>query len=169
MTSAELLLDAHGRIAGRVHAVARDVTPEELHARLTPEANTIAWLLWHLARVQDHHVSALAGDEQTWVREQWGSRLGLANDPGLTGYGQSAAEVGALRIEDPALPSAYYDAVAARTAEYLRGLDDEALDAVIDRSYDPPVTVGVRLVSVIDDDLEHAGQAAFIKGCVRHR
>ncbi|RYZ26721.1 MAG: DUF664 domain-containing protein, partial [Propionibacteriaceae bacterium] len=45
-----------------------------------------------------------------------------------------------------------------------RTLDDAALDRVVDDAWDPPVTLGARLVSVLDDDLEHAGQAAFLLG-----
>lgn len=169
MTLSELLIEAYGRIGGIVHEVCDDISPEDLHHRPDPEANTIAWLIWHLTRVQDHHIAQLRGGPQVWVREGWGTRLGMDDDPQLTGYGQSPAEVGALTISEPRLLSAYYDAVAAETAAYLAGLDASALDVVIDRSYDPPVTVGVRLASVLSDDLQHAGQAAYVKGCAERR
>jgi hypothetical protein len=54
--------------------------------------------------------------------------------------------------------------VAGRTAAYLAGVDAAELDRIIDRSYDPPVSVGVRLVSVISDNLQHAGQALYVRG-----
>jgi hypothetical protein len=39
---------------------------------------------------------------------------------------------------------------------------------VVDASWDPPVTLGVRLVSVISDDLQHAGQAAYLRGMIEY-
>jgi hypothetical protein len=38
------------------------------------------------------------------------------------------------------------------------------LDRVVDKRWDPPVTLGVRLVSVVDDDAQHVGQAAYVRG-----
>jgi uncharacterized damage-inducible protein DinB len=54
--------------------------------------------------------------------------------------------------------------VHARSAEFLRGLSDEDLDRVVDTNWDPPVTLGVRLVSVLSDDFQHLGQAAYLRG-----
>ncbi|MEK8106882.1 DUF664 domain-containing protein [Micromonospora sp. M12] len=58
----------------------------------------------------------------------------------------------------------YYEAVAARTGSFLAGVGPLDLDRVVDETWDPPVTLGVRLVSVADDDLQHAGQAAYVRG-----
>ena len=46
----------------------------------------------------------------------------------------------------------------------MSGLTDADLPRVVDERWDPPVTLGVRLVSVISDCLQHAGQAAFVRG-----
>ena len=54
----------------------------------------------------------------------------------------------------------------ARTVAHLAGLSEADLDRVVDERWDPPVTLGVRLVSVISDDLQHAGQAAYLRGLV---
>ena len=64
---------------------------------------------------------------------------------------------------------AYHDAVYARTIEYVRTLQDADLDRVVDTSWDPPVTLGVRLVSVVNDDQQHVGQAAFVRGLLGDR
>jgi hypothetical protein len=153
-------------VAGAV----RDLTPDQLSFRIDPDANTIAWLIWHLTRVQDDHIAGAMGAEQLWTADGWAARFQLPFDDAATGYGQSPAEVGAVRVSDPALLIAYYEAVHARTIEYIAGLQASDLDRIVDTRWNPPVTLGVRLVSVAADDLEHVGQAAFLRGVVlRHQ
>jgi uncharacterized damage-inducible protein DinB len=165
MTSTELFVDAFHRIRDAVHPAVQGLAPDQLAARLDREANSIAWLVWHLTRIQDDHVSAVAGTEQVWIAEGWASQFGLPFDPMATGYGHGPDEVGAVRASSELL-TGYYDAVHQQTVRYVERLADADLDRVVDRSWDPPVTLGVRLVSVIADDLQHAGQAALVRGIV---
>ncbi len=158
----DLLLDAFSRVKESVHRAAEGLDADTLAARLDPDANSVGWLLWHLARVQDDHVSDVAGREELWTAAGWDARFDLP--VGGIGYGHTSAEVGAVSGFGAELVLAYYDAVHERTVEFLRGLRDEDLDRVVDEAWDPPVTLGVRLVSVVDDCLEHAGQAAFVRG-----
>jgi len=163
VTSADLLLDAFSRIRDLGHRVVDGLTVEQLASRVDGKANSIAWLVWHLTRIQDDHVADVAGHEQVWTADGWFDRFALPFDASATGYGQSPAEVAALRAT-PELLVGYLDAVHARTASFVDGLADADLDRVVDEGWDPPVTLGVRLVSVIGDDLQHAGQAAFVRG-----
>jgi Protein of unknown function (DUF664) len=169
MTSAELLVDAFGRVRGVVHRAVDRLTPEQLAFRLDPEANSIAWLVWHLTRIQDDHLAGVAGAEQVWTSQGWVERFGLPFDPGDTGYGHRADEVAAVRVDSGELLVGYYDAVHEHTVRYVERLGDADLARIVDRSWDPPVTLGVRLVSVIADDLQHAGQAAFVRGILQRR
>jgi hypothetical protein len=169
MTSAELLVDAIGRIRGVVHRAVDGLTPEQLAVRVDPEANSIAWLVWHLTRIQDDHVAGVAGAEQVWTSQGWVERFGLPFDPRDTGYGHRADEVAAVRVDSGGLLVGYYDAVHQHTVRYVERLGDADLGRIVDRSWDPPVTLGVRLVSVIADDLQHAGQAAFVRGILQRR
>jgi uncharacterized damage-inducible protein DinB len=166
MNTAELLVDAFQRVRDAVHPAVQGLTPEQLCVQLEGEANSIAWLVWHLARVQDDHVADVAGTEQVWTAEGWADRFGLPFDPSATGYGHGPDDVAAVQVASADLLTGYYDAVHARTLEFVERLADADLDRVVDRRWDPPVTLGVRLVSVIADDLQHAGQAAFIRGLV---
>lgn len=163
MSSTELLSDAFDRIRDAVHSALKDATVEALTFRPDPEANTIAWLVWHLARVQDGHIAELVGEEQVWIAGGWGDLFGLPFEPDATGYGQSAEEVAAVRA-DAELLAGYYDAVHVRTIDYLRGLAEPEFDRIVDESWDPPVTLAARLVSIVSDDLEHAGQASYVRG-----
>jgi hypothetical protein len=167
VTSAELLVDAFGRIRGVVHRVVDGLTAEKLGLRVDPEANSIAWLVWHLTRIQDDHVAGVAGVEQVWTSQGWEGRFGLPFDPRDTGYGHRAAEVAAVQVDSGGLLVGYHDAVHQQTVRYVEGLSDHDLARVVDRSRDPPVTLGVRLVSVVADDLQHAGQAAFVRGIIQ--
>ncbi len=170
MEVSELLAEAFGRIEDVVHRVVDGLDAEELAFRVDPDANSIAWLVWHLTRIQDDHVADAAGIDQVWSAHGWSGRFRLPFDERATGYGQSSEEVAAVRVESGELLTGYYDAVHEQTVGFVRGLSEADLDRVVDESWDPPVTLGVRLVSVIADDLQHAGQAAYARGlAVRDR
>jgi uncharacterized damage-inducible protein DinB len=169
VTSADLLADAFDRIRETVHEAVRGLGPDDLAARLDDGANTVAWLVWHLTRIQDDHVADAAGTEQLWTADGWADRFALPLPPGDTGYGHGPDEVAAVRVGSADLLTGYHDAVHARTVAYVRTLRDTDLGRVVDERWDPPVTLGVRLVSVVSDDLQHAGQAAFVRGALLRR
>jgi uncharacterized damage-inducible protein DinB len=168
MTSADLLTDAFGRIREAVHDAVDGLTREQLAFRVDAEANSIAWLVWHLTRIQDDHVADVAQAEQVWTAAGWVDRFALPLDRLDHGYGHSTEQVAVVQA-DAELLTAYHDAVYEQTARFVRGLTDTDLPRIVDRRWDPPVSLGVRLVSVIADGLQHAGQAAFIRGIVQRR
>ena len=163
MKSSDLLLDAFDRVAQTARRAVDGADAETLTWRVDPDANTIAWLLWHLARVQDDHVADAFGTEQVWTAQGWAGRFALPFDDDATGYGQSTDEVAQVRVSAELLVG-YLQAVRDATATQLAGLEDADLDRVVDDAWDPPVTLGVRLISVISDGLQHAGQAAYVRG-----
>jgi uncharacterized damage-inducible protein DinB len=167
--STELLIDAFARIAGVVRSTVRGLDAETLAGRVDPDANSIAWLVWHLTRVQDDHVSEVAGRAQAWTEDGWAERFGLPFDVADTGYGHDTDDVAAVGQVGADDLIGYHEAVHARTEAFLRSLTDDDLARVVDRNWDPPVTLSVRLVSVISDDLQHAGQAAYVKGVLERR
>jgi len=164
MDVAALLLDLYGRIPPLAHEAVDGLSADELATRPTGDVNSIAWLVWHLIRVQDHHVAELLDAEQLWVAGPWAAALGLAPDPRNTGYGHTPAQVATIRPDGPDVLVDYLGAVDARTRGMLQELTAADLDRVVDRRWDPPVTLGVRLVSVADDCLQHVGQAAYLRG-----
>lgn len=162
----DLLTEAYDRLPGLVRSAVDGLTPEQLRQAPGPGANPVGWLVWHLTRIQDHHVADLLGAEQLWVSGDWAGRFGLEVDPDETGYGHTREQIAAVRPESAEVLVDYHRAVAERTAAYLRGLRPADLDRVVDEAWDPPVTLGVRLVSVLEDDLQHVGQAAYVRGLV---
>jgi hypothetical protein len=146
-----------------VHDVVDGLDPAQLAHRPGPDANPIGWLVWHLTRVQDDHVAEVAGTEQVWTAQGFADRFGLPLPASDTGYGHSSEAVGQVRVEAAALQE-YAAAVHAETVRFLEGLGADDLDRVVDDRWDPPVTLGVRLVSVVGDDSQHLGQAAYVRG-----
>ena len=167
MTGAELLADGFGRVREVVHEVLEEATADDLAARLDAEANSIAWLVWHLTRVQDDHVAAVAGTDQVWT-SGWSARFALPLEESDIGYGHRPEQVAAVTAGAEAL-GGYHDDVYRATLRYLGTLTDADLGRVVDEHYDPPVTLAVRLVSVLADDLQHAGQAAYLRGLLQRR
>jgi uncharacterized damage-inducible protein DinB len=164
MDVSALLLELYGRIPPLARQAVDGVDPERLTEAPGPGANTIAWLIWHLARVQDHHVAEVLGSAQLWVEGDWADRFGLTPDPSNIGYGHDPADIGTVRPDGPDVLIEYLEAVDRRTQTFLESLTSEDLDRIVDRRWDPPVTLGVRLVSIADDSLQHVGQAAYLRG-----
>ena len=164
MTAAtDLLIDGLGRVQENVHAVLDHLSRDQLAARVDPGANSIAWLVWHLTRIQDDHVAGVADTGQLWIADGWAERFALPLDQHDHGFGHTSEQVASVQA-DAELLAAYHDAVHDRSVAYVGGLADEDLARVVDRRWDPPVTLGVRLVSVVDDCAQHVGQAAFVRG-----
>ncbi|GAA2477067.1 mycothiol transferase [Winogradskya humida] len=167
MKTNELLAESHGRLPDLVKGAVKDLTAEQLATAPAPGANPVGWLIWHLTRVQDSHIADLLGDDQLYATGDWAATFGLKPDPSDTGYAHSPNQVTQVRPRSAKALIDYYEAVHARTATYLAGLTDKDLDRVVDDAWDPPVTLGVRLISILDDDTQHAGQAAYARGLIR--
>jgi len=163
----DLLIDSFGRIREIVHDVLDGLTQDELDFRAGGSANSIGWLIWHLTRIQDDHIAEAGDLEQVWLAQGWAERCGLPLDPADTGYGHSSDQVAAVRLSRDLLGD-YHDATYEQTISFVSGLTDADMNTIVDRRWDPPVTMGVRLVSVLADDLQHAGQAAYVKGLPRY-
>ena len=166
MEQSDLLIDAFGRLPQAVRRAVHELDAKALNHRPYPEGNSIAWLIWHLARSEDAQIAPVAGHEQAWTAEGWSARVGLPLAVEDTGYGHDSAQVAAVQVQSADVLLGYYEAVHARTAAFVSGLTGSDLDQVVDTAWDPPVTLGVRLISILGDGLEHVGQAAYLRGMV---
>jgi hypothetical protein len=163
-----LVLDALTRVRDMVRNVLNDLSSEELLVGPKPH---IAWLVWHLARVQDANFSALTGDEQMWLHDGWHARFNMPPDPLDYGSGHrhSPEQVDAFTVNDKQLLLSYLDAVFGRTEKYLSELSNADLNTVLDEpQYRPLPTVGIRLASVILCNTRHVGQIEYLRGLVKH-
>ena len=159
----ELLRDSFTRLIEHVDDLTDGLTDELASYRPTPGANTIAWLIWHSARVQDVQVCDVAGTQDVWTTAGWADRFGLDLPRDDTGYGHRPEDV--AEVKAPAdLLAGYYHAVHDMTLKFVTTCSDEDLERVVDRRWNPPVTASARLVSIIDDCAQHLGQAAYLRG-----
>ena len=158
-----ILLDGFSRVREGVSAVLDGIDHRHLTWRPDPQANSIAWLVWHLTRVEDDHLAGAFDAAQLWEADGWRSRFALPLPADATGYGMDASEVAKVSAP-PELLLGYQLAVGSRTESLVVSLRPEDLERVVDRRWDPPVTLEVRLVSVISDALQHVGQAAYLRG-----
>jgi hypothetical protein len=164
MDSSALLLELYGRIRPLAVRAVDGLSTAQLGEKPTLDTNSIGWLVWHLARVQDHHVAELLTTDQVWVDGVWPPRFGLDADPSNIGYGHSAADVAKVQPDGQEALLGYLDAVEAPTRALLAEVTADDLDRIVDRRWDPPVSMGVRLVSIADDSLQHVGQACYLRG-----
>lgn len=164
MDALAVLREAYSRVPELAERAVRGLSPEQLRWAPAEGANPIGWLVWHLARGQDAQIADVAGTEQVYLVGDWAARFGLRADPADTGYGHDLDRVRGVRPESARALLDYLDAVHAATMRYLDSLTEADLDRVIDEGWDLPVTLGVRLVSIVDDDVQHAGQAAYVRG-----
>lgn len=167
MDVSDLLVEEFGRLPDIIHAAVADLDDQALVTAPAADANTVAWLVWHLTRVLDHHLAELLETDQRYLSEGWYERFGRGADPEDHGYGHTAADVASVRPREAADLTAYFDDVHPRVIEYLSGLRPDDLDRVVDERWDPPVTLGVRLASMLSDAMQHGGQAAYVKGLLR--
>jgi hypothetical protein len=164
VSGADLLVDGFGRVREVVHEVLDGLAEPGLLFRIDAQANTICWLIWHLTRIQDDHIAAAGGLQQVWFTG-WEEHFSLPLDRADTGYGHDADEVAAVRAPPDSLIG-YHDATYQQTIAFVKDLTEADMSRIVDRRWSPPVTMAVRLVSVLSDDLQHAGQAAFVRGLI---
>lgn len=159
-----LLQDLFGRVAEALPPLLDGLDGDALRWQPDPAANPMGWLAWHIGRCEDAQIAHLAGGTQVWTAGGWAGRLGVASGARDVGYGHTPEQVRAFGVEHPAQVAAYYAAVHERTRDVVDGLAEDDLARVLDTRWDPPVTVGVRLVSIVNDVTQHLGQLAYVRG-----
>ena len=164
MDARDVLSEAASRPTTEAKSLVNTLPEGALNAHAGEHTNSIAWLLWHAGRQMDAQLAQLNGEPQVWHRQGFDARFNLGELGDTVGYGHTAEQARAVVVEDAALLVEYLSATAAALSEYIAGLSEADLDDVIDTSWTPHVTRGVRLVSMIDDATQHVGQAAYAAG-----
>ncbi|MGO4256357.1 mycothiol transferase [Marmoricola sp. RAF53] len=168
MDVGDLFKDAVGRVTEQVPGLVEGLDEDDLAWRPEPGANSIAWLLWHLTRVADEYSAVYAEVPPRWTGGGWYERFALPFGPEAHGYGFTAEQVGQVRASAENL-AGYYADVEPVLVRFLAALTPEDLDRVVDKEWDPPVTLGVRMVSIVDDMVQHMAQAAYLRGMLDRR
>ena len=167
MNSQELLIDGYNRIPFFLKHVLDGLPGDKLDWRPHSDANSMGWLVWHLVRQQDAQVAALMDEEQLWISLGFHSRFSRPADPRDSGFGQTPEQVATFKSPGGSVLLDYAGAVVERSISYFNRLSEADLDRELDEpQYSPLPTVGVRLISILEDSQLHAGQAAYIRGLI---
>jgi hypothetical protein len=165
MEAKDIVIDALERIRSILHRTLAGLTLDEIQRQPTPDSNSIAWLTWHLTRVQDNGISGLFDQEQAWISQGWHAQFAMAPDPDNEGQGHTAEQVAAFRAPSIQTLLDYHDSVSTRSKHFVAGLTPAGFNRELNEpQYQPRPTVGVRLVSILSDNLQHAGQVAYLRG-----
>ena len=164
----DLIIDGYGRVSQILAKALNGLDPADLTRQPHPDCNSLGWLAWHLTRIQDHHLADLMAEEQLWISQQWYAKFNRQPDPSDIGWGHTSEDVALFTSPDVKTLLEYHRAVMDRSIRYLVGLSEADLSREINEPmYQPLPTVGVRLVSVMSDNLQHAGQVAYLRGLLK--
>jgi hypothetical protein len=160
-----LIIDIYERTYKVLESVLEGLTTDDLNKQPDPDCNSIGWMTWHLTRGRDRAISDLLGEPQLWIKDGWHGKFNRPADPGDTGFGHSSEDVVAFKSPDSATFLAYHKAVLERSKSFISDL----AEADLERKLDSPVfpSVGARLTGNISDNLQHAGQAAYVRGLLK--
>lgn len=161
MSAIKVFEQGFAQVHELLHEGVAGLTPAELAERLDAEANPVGWLAWHIARVQDQVLSVLTGQQEVWSAEGWDARFALEGSAS-TGEGHSSDEVAQVPVSDVALILSYADAAAERVEQALTMLGDDGLEE--EAPIAPGLTKRGLLMLVLAGVLQHAGQAAYVRG-----
>ncbi len=165
MEATQFISDCLTQTHIRLMATCEGLTDEQMKWRPAPTANSIGFILWHVARNEDGRISRTAGrkgdfEQDLWVSGGWFERFGqpeTAPDPG------DRLGLRSLAIPVPEVLISYTKAVNARTAQFLESLDDARLNEHMgDREQQETVSDSLRHVIVHKNN--HHGQIDYLRG-----
>lgn len=167
----QLLIETYKRLSKEYEDILDGLTPEDLHKRPAPDANTIGWLLWHTARSLDRTIGDVIIGEQLWTRDKWYEKFGRKPDPNETGWGHSFEEAGKFRVPDINMLIDYQRAVVEVSVDYLGRLTEKELDRECPLSTHPGAKMPAdgRIIGNINDCFQHVGQAAYVRGLLKEQ
>lgn len=161
----DMLSDGYGRVLEVLERALDGLTEDDLNWQPRPDCNSIGWLTWHLTRGQDGQIASLMDEEQLWTRDGWHAKFGRPADAQDSGFGHTPQDVAAFKSPDTKTLLDYHRAVLERSRRYFPTLSNTDLDRELNEPWFQPLpTVGVRLISILGDNLEHAGQVGYVRG-----
>lgn len=161
----DLLIDGYGRVPEFLENVLKGLTRDDLNWQPRHDCNSIGWLIWHLTRQQDAQIASLMGEKQLWIKDEWYATFNRQPEPNDIGFGHGPEQVSAFKSPEAKILLDYNRAVVERSKQYISSLSENDLDRELNEPWFQPLpTVGVRLVSILDDSVLHAGQVAYVRG-----
>lgn len=165
----QLIMDIYLRISQELELVLDGLTVDDLNQRPKSDCNSIGWLAWHMTRSQDRCTADLSGNEQLWIKDKWYIKFSRVQDPDDSGYHHSLEDITAFKSPDGETLLKYHHAVLEESTQYInKKLSESELDREIKSQTSGRVSLArVRILGVINDSLQHAGQAAYLRGLIK--
>ncbi|MFC1920962.1 DinB family protein [Chloroflexota bacterium] len=168
MNQKELLIAGFERISGTLERTLEALTVEDLNFQSKPDSNSMGWLAWHLTRWQDFQTSSSLKKEQLWIEQGWNKKFSQPADANDTGMGHKEEDLAKYKSPDAATLIAYNKAVLERLKEYVSTLSDSDLDKVVEGTpIKPPPTVGLMVIGLWSDGMQHMGQIGYVRGLLQ--
>lgn len=168
MTWQQLLIDGYGRIYEELQRALSGLSQGDLDHQPKPDCNSMGWLAWHLIRVQDGQIADLMDAEQVYIKDGWYSEFNRQPEPEDVGFGHSSEQVAAFKSPDVSVIMNYEKEVLERVKSFINSLSAEDLDRELNEPWFQPLpNVGVRLISIMSDALQHTGQIAYVRGLLK--
>lgn len=167
MELAEFITGIFMRISQVLETALDGLTEDEINQQPNPECNSIGWMVWHLTRVQDRFIAMLSNNEQVYIAGKWYEKFNRGADPQDIGYGHSSEDLANFKAPDTKTLLDYHYDTLEKTKQYTNRISPGELDRVIDNSRAP--TVALRLTAFISDNLQHAGQVAYLRGWLKNQ
>lgn len=164
----DLLKDGYSRIYEYMKHTLKGLDQNDLNWQPRNDSNSIGWLAWHITRQQDAQISSLIGEDQIWIKDRWFMRFNRPDDRNDVGFGHTKKQVQDFRSPDISILLDYQKAVSKRSMDYFMTLSKTDLEKELDEPwFHPTPTIGVRIISILEDSLLHAGQMAYIRGLIK--
>ena len=164
---AEFYLETVGRADVTLKRAMEGLTDAELRQQVAgPQSNPIGWLVWHLTRTRDSIVANFSGTKTLWETE-WAAKLGMdANPPQY-----KPEDVHTFDPKSVDLLMGFFGAVEKHTADIVGKLNDADLERMVQPMVQgrPPASVAARLGVILNDNIQHIGQVAYLRGMLREQ
>ena len=163
MDAKEVILRSLEQSQGYLTQALDGLTQEEFAWSPTAECNNIAFILWHIARVEDFFVNrVIQREKELHEAEGWQEKLGTP----VKAYGLTVEELQAWPVPKMEDLKVYANAVREKTLAFLGSIPPEKLDEVPrpDRS---PDSIGVTLGHMCTEVALHVGQICYLRGVQR--
>jgi hypothetical protein len=166
MSAADLYLDALRRSDEGLKRAVEDLTGEELRNQPAGTgSNPIGWLVWHLTRTRDSIIASINGAPTVWDGGGWASRFGMEGE--LPRF--MPDNVHTFDPKDFETLMGYFDEVAGQSAKVVEALSDEDMSRMVESAVPgrPAQPVVARLGVILNDNIQHIGQVAYLRGLLR--
>ena len=161
----QLIVDIYSKLSQTLDKALDGITTDDLNQQPQPDSNSIGWIAWHLTRVQDRAIADFMAKEQLWIKDGWYSKFNRPPDPQDSGFRHTPEDLDAFESPNVQILLGYYHAVLERTKNYISNMSEDDLDNKLKHPVFP--TVRARLAAITNDNLQHAGQIAYLRGLLK--